>query len=345
MQKFGFTFLCLLVVIISAFTLSGCTKQEDKTVDEKPVVNEQEETPSAPAEEDTTEPETPDTTNENEEVVSTDFSKFTSNSQEIGSLGSDEYKLEKITDTKMSGFHRIVFSISSKDDKNNLPNVLASYRADSGVIRVSLNMLTTDASGIAYQKSREIGEQGVLRIYHNVSSNQEEEIYDIGVSKSTTFLLSSEETSAGNWDVTLDVRYPGETNVDVDMGSTDFSQDKQEIIGGTSSDGAKVSSYSYGASSGILSFVWSVKGSDAKPIPSVSAEYVNDNELVVTFSDLSSDVIASSASTLSLYGGVEQVSWTRSGNESKYTFKVTSKRDFKLKSSLSPNQVVLEIGI
>lgn len=333
--KIGSYLLLLLILALAIWGGSKLFGKEEK-IEEK---NEDEKVEVI----DLTDEEDDDSKVVEEEDVTTDFSEFSTGRQSVGEDGNtNEYTLLGITDTSYTGFHRFVFEMSGKDGVTQQPNIIADYRASLGSIRVDLNGTTTDNSGIGYQKSRDVNKDGVIRLYHNVSSDQTEELYDIGVVSSTPFYLYVSETSTGVWKVTLDVKYPGASEVEVDSGSGDFSKDEQTISGGGSSDGARVTSYSYNTSSGVLSLVFTVTGSSSKPVPSALAKYEGDL-LTLNFTSLVSDTIAKDGADVSLPGGIKMVAGM-SGSSSTYTFEGAS-REFRLSATTSPNQVVLEIRL
>lgn len=214
------------------------------------------------------------------------------------------------------------------------------YRSSLGSIRVNLSGVTSDNSGIAYQGSRSINTEGITRIYHNISSDQTEELYDIGVSESTPFYLHSEEVSSGKWNIILDVKYPGESELEIDLGSTDFSTESQSITGAVSTDGAAVTGYSFSVSGGQLVFVWTVSGSSSKPIPSVSAELGEDGILNVQFESVTSDKVSSAVDSIELPG---DIGFTYSSGA--YHFEIGADSEYKLSASTSPNQVELTVKL
>jgi len=323
---YKFLFLCFLVLLASSFLLTGCTRINEKvSKDEKKNVEKEK-----------TEEE------EKEDVVVGDFSKFSDKSQEIGNIGNDVYEISKFSEESKNGFHRFSFEL---EGGRNLPNVAATYRPELGAIRVTFRSIEKDNSGVKYQQSYPIDEDGIVRVFHNITPNENEEIYDIGVLKSTQFLLHSEKLEDNKWKINIDVRYPGEMDIDIDTGSEEFGTEDQKIDGATSSDGARITSYSFGVEDGAFRFIWTVRGSESKPIPEVRARYNDDGEVVVTFPDLDSDYIGRDSSEVSLIGSAEKVVWNRVGKESIYRFMVKGEKKFRLSSSLSPNQVVLEIEL
>lgn len=228
MKKMNYKFLifCALILLASSFLLTGCKKQEQEVVEEK--------------KEDVVEQEDEKEEVEQESVTTGDFSKFSNKNQQIGNVGDDVYTIFSFSEKAMEGFHRFVFEIEESD---NLPNVVASYRAEIGAVRLVFKEIEEDNSGLGYQKSHDINKEGVVRVFHNVSPNEREEVYDIGVAKSTEFLLYSEKIEDENWKIHLDVRYPGEVEVEIDKGSEEFGQEEQEIQGATSSEGARITNY------------------------------------------------------------------------------------------------------
>ncbi len=332
MKNINYKFLtfCLLLLIACTFLLTGC----GGSLEIEDIQDEEKETKEEVQEEIEEDVE--------EEIVVGDFSKFSDQNQEIGNVGNETYTITSFSEKSMEGFHRFTFEV---EGEKNLPNVVASYRAEIGAIRLLFKEIGKDNSGLGYQKSHEVEEDGVVRLFHNVSPDEKEEIYDVGVAKSTVFLLHSEKVEDGKWKINLDVRYPGELDIDVDRGTDEFGTDEQIIDGATSSDGARITNYSYGVEGNAFQFIWTVRGSESKPIPQVRARYNDDGHLVVTFPDLDSDYIGRDNNEAELMGGVEKVSWNRVGSETIYRFFLKDKKDFRLKSSLSPNQVILEIEL
>ncbi len=276
-----------------------------------------------------------------------DTSTFITTDQTLGDSGNtQEYSITNVDGADTGGFYRVTFSVTPKVATNTaIPYVTAKYLGGSGVIRVTVNGVTSDTSGIDFQKSLDINTNGVVKVYHNVSTVKNQSWYDTGVSASTPFLLSSDvdPATAGSWLVYLDIRYPGSPDSSIDLGSKDYSLNAQSITGAVSTDGAKVSSYSFVTSNSVLEVVWNVAGTTDKPIPSVSAEYTDFTKLVVTFPDLAADSIASVASSLTLPGSVT-MSWVRNGSISTYTFDGASK-EYSLHGGLNPNQVILDIKL
>jgi len=344
-NKYLKLFLFSLILIGSTIFLTGCSLKKDVEYDESKIkiVDLNDEDNSDDAEETTEE----ETTNEEEadtsgspDVSDTDFSKFSRDEQTVGEENENEYSLLSLTDEELAGYHRFTFVIQGKDGVENLPYIVVDYRSTLGSIRVDLNGITSDSSGIAYQGSRSINTEGITRIYHNISNDQTEELYDIGVSESTPFSLSSNEVSAGKWNIVLDVKYPGESDLDIELGSTDFSTEAQAIVGAISSDGAAVTGYSFSVSGGQLVFIWTVTGSASKPIPSVSAELGGDGILDIVFESVLSDKVSSAVDDIELPSGI---GFTYS--DGAYHFEVGADSEFKLSASTSPNQVELTVKL
>lgn len=318
--NYKFLLLCVSILILSSFLLTGCTKDEE--------IDEVEEKIEGKV-------EVVDDVQEVEKV--NDFSK---ENQEIGNLTTEVYEITSFDETSKDGFHRFVFEV---EGERNIPNVTASFRGELGAIRLTFKSIEQDNSGIGYQNAVDIKTDGVVRIYHNITPNENEEIYDIGVSKETKFLLHNEKIKDGKWKIFLDVEYPGELDLDIDVGSEEFGNEEQIIEGAISSDGARITNYSFGVEGSVFRFIWTVRGSQEKPIPEVRARYNDDGEIVVVFPDLDSDYIGRDSNEVDLMGNVEKVIWQRIGKETIYRFLLKEKKEFRLSSSLSPNQVILEI--
>ena len=278
---------------------------------------------------------------EKEEVIiqdEEDFTGFSDDEQVIGVATEDLFNIESITDESKTGYHRFSFNLSTTGTDD--PYVTAKYNSSTGVIRVELNSIDSDKSGIGYQKDRAINKEGIIRLYHAVTSTADKEIYDIGLAKSTIFKLYK-QSGDGQLKVILDVKYPGEVTSTIDLGSTEFSTDLQDISGIAN---ATIKSYSYSSSGGILKFVWSVTAEGENPIPSVTGEYLDDNTLSIKFTSLTLDRVVNAASSLTLPTGIT-IDSSKEGSASIYNFIVGSKKEYKLSATTSPNQVILEIDL
>lgn len=290
---------------------------------------------------DTTIEEEQDTENEDEEEViieEGDFTGFSNNDQTVGKATEDLFNLESITDESKTGYHRFSFNLSTTGTDD--PYVTAKYNSSTGVIRVELNSIGTDKSGIGYQKERAIDKEGIIRLYHAVTSVADKEIYDIGLAKSTVFKLYK-QSGDGQLMVILDVKYPGEVTSAIDLGSTEFSTDPQSISGATN---ATIKSYSYSSSGGVLKFVWSVTADGANPIPSVTAEYLDNETLSIKFTSLTLDRVVNAVGSLKLPASIT-IDSSKESSASIYNFIVGSKKEYKLSATTSPNQVILEIDL
>jgi hypothetical protein len=281
------------------------------------------------------------TTDTKEEEVQT-ITGFSTESQTVGATSSSKYTIEEISNTSHADYHEFVFTLSSTGTDD--PNVIAEYKSGLGVIRLDFNQVEKDNSGIGYQKEVSINKEGISRLYHNVSSDQTEELYDIGVTKETAFKLISEKVG-DNWEITIYVQYPGESSSTVDTGSTSYGTQPQSITGVDASKGATVSSYTYGISGGVLKFVWNVSSTDTNPIPNVNATYDSENRLVVTFTSLKTDKVYLAVDGMSLPGGLAMQT-EKIGESTTYTISgFSSQVEYKLSAGTSPNQVVLEIEL
>jgi len=332
--------ILLLLVAVGGLIFFMTRKTEEEIPEEEEIVVEEVE--------EETETEQPDTGEEEEgeeeeveDIGDADFSSFSSDTQVLGEESEAQFTIEGVEDVSRNGFHQFTFTLSTEDEED--PFITTTYLSNQDVIRMDFQGIEGDNSDIGYQQERRIDEKGVTRIYHNISSQSDQELYDIGVSKSTIFYLTSEQLEEGIWTVILQVKYPGSTDFDVDLGSEEFSEGVQSIEGVTAEDGAAISAYTYSGTSGLLKLVWTVTSDVDNPIPSVSAEYNSEDDLVVTFESLSMDRVASFTDTLTLPSSIT-ADVGREGESSIYIFTGMSEvREFKLSASLSPNQVILEI--
>lgn len=323
MKKIIFILVILLLLGAGAYFIFKKPKVED-TNDTDTIVEEEQ-----------------DTEIEEEEVIveeEGDFTGFSVNDQTVGAATEDLFDIESITDESKTGYHRFSFNLSTTGTDD--PYVTAKYNASTGVIRVELNSIDKDDSGIGYQKDRAINKEGIIRLYHAVTSTADKEIYDIGLAKSTIFKLYK-QSGDGQLKVILDVKYPGEVTSTIDFGSTEFSTDLQDITGVAN---ATVKSYSFSSTGGVLKFTWSVTADGENPIPSVTGEYLDNETLSIKFTSLTLDRVVNAAGSLVLPAGIT-VDSSKEGSASIYNFIVGSKKEYKLSATTSPNQVILEIDL
>lgn len=324
MKKILFILVILLLLGAGAYFIFKRPKVEDTNTTDTTVEKEQD-----------TEIE------EEEEVIieeEGDFTGFSNDDQVIGVATEDLFNVESITDESKTGYHRFSFNLSTTGTDD--PYVTAKFNSSTGVIRVELYSIENDKSGIGYQKERAINEEGIIRLYHAVTSTADKEIYDIGLAKSTIFKLYK-QSGDGQLKVILDVKYPGEVTSTIDLGSTEFSTDLQDITGVAN---ATIKSYSYSSSGGILKFVWSVTADGENPIPSVTGEYLDNETLSIKFTSLTLDRVVNAAGSLALPAGIT-IDSSKESSASIYNFIVGSKKEYKLSATTSPNQVILEIDL
>lgn len=323
MKKILFILVILLLLGAGAYFIFKKPKVEDTNTTDTNVEEEQ------------------DTEVEEEEVIieeEGDFTGFSDDDQVIGVATEDLFNIASITDESKTGYHRFSFNLTTTGTDD--PYVTAKYNSSTGVIRVELYSIDEDDSGIGFQKERAINKEGIIRLYHAVTSVENKVIYDIGLAKSTIFKLYK-ESGDGQLKVILDVKYPGEVTSTVDLGSTEFSTDLQDISGIAN---ATIKSYSYSSSGGILKFVWSVTADGENPIPSTTGEYLDNETLSIKFTSLTLDRVLNAAGSLALPAGIT-IDSSKEGSASIYNFIVGSKKEYKLSATTSPNQVILEIDL
>lgn len=339
--------IILLIIIIIAFAIFIFTRNNNKkTTDNETndATQEQENTTN-----DSKDKDTSNKTNNIEEDKddkddedNNDYTEYTTTSMTIGEKTETTYTINSITNTQKTGYHEILFSITSSN-KDTQPYITAKYESSAGVISVQLNQITKDNSGIAHQESEKINIKGISQIYRSVTTIEDEEVYEIGVSSSTKFKLESKQEDSGEWNVYLYIKYPGEsTKTNIDLGSTEFSTEKQTITGATSGENASITGYSYSTNNGILKFIWEVSADGDTPIPSVESEY-KDGKLTITFKSLTSD--RTSSGKISLVNGLT-LAPTRAGEETTYIVEgLEENTEYKLSASTSPNHINLEIKL
>lgn len=340
----------LFVVALCAVLLSGCGKKDSET---EPADTEDSSTEDSQDEdtEDTEESEDDgDSENEEEEtsddevVTPTDFSNFSEETQSISAQdGAAQYSLTSILDTEMNGYHRFQFTFDSSS--SSPPAFEAKLVSSGGYIRVWMNNVTSDSSGIAYQTSRNIDTEGIIRIYHAVTPIQTEEVYQIGIVSDTVFYVHKGDGNS----VLVDVKYPGEAEDGDAVEDPDAFTDQTVTLGDTNASGdVRIVGYAWSASGGVLTFAWNTSVASGNPIPPTKAEYSDaDDTVTVTFTNLGGDTILGSGGTFEtgLSSTVAKVTGTKTASSSVYTFHLSGDSTYRIYRSLSPNQVVLEIQL
>jgi len=272
--------------------------------------------------------------------------EFTKTKQTIGEESTAEYSILPLEDTQSNGYHVFNFNISTSTEGAPLPSFTVDPILDKGVYRVTIKNVVKDESGIAYQQSKVVDKGAITGIYRAVTSVPNTAVYEIGFLANNPFKLDYIESDLNSWKISVKVAYDLDYSPPtIDFGSTEFSSEQQNIEGMVATDGAKISSYSYSVTGGILKFVYSVASGTSNPIPSVEAKYDDMNILHVTFISLSSDKVSGWGKTISLPSGIA-VNVARAGETSTYSFGgIGGAKPFKLSATQSPNQVIIEINI
>lgn len=325
------------LILLCSILLTGCTKKDDDFGDKIKMVdseNEEKETESK----------------EEPKKDSTDLGylsnpeEYAKSKKSIGELTDAEYTLESLDDSQSNGYHAFNFSVSTSTEGAPLPSFTVEPVLDKGVYRVTIRNISKDNSGIPYQQNRLVEKGAITGIYRAVTSTPKTAVYEIGFLGNNPFKLDYIETDTNSWNISVkvayDLKYSPPT---IDFGSTEFSNTEQKIAGMTASDGARIASYSYSVSGGVLKFVFSVASGTSNPIPSVEAKYDEMNILDVRFTSLQSDKVSTWGNSITLPGGIV-VNVSRAGEVSSYRFGgIGGAKPFKLSASQSPNQVVVEI--
>lgn len=328
-------FLYLLVILLSTVLLSGCTKKDEDVVEDDGQDTTQEE--------DVTEEES----SKDEDLgYLSNPEDFTKVKQGLGESSDFEYTIESVESLKNEGYQEFLFEMSSTEEDVVIPLFVVEPLLDKGVLRVTIKNIFKDNTGFTHSEGIKVDTGAITGIYRVITSLENTRIYDIGILANNPFKLELKENDTNNWTFSVKVAYDTKyTAPTVDYGSTEFSSDAQSIEGMTSGEGAKITTYSYSTSGGILKFMFAVASGASNPIPSVSAQYDEDGMLIVTFESLASDKVSTWGSSISLPSGVTAFV-SKSGETSVYKFGgISGKKPFKLSATQSPNQVIVEITL
>lgn len=323
----------LSLLLVCSLLLTGCTKKNT------PVDSEKEESPKV--EQDNEKEEEKE--QENESVSLDGFNK---EEWVLGQASEYEYAVEEIIAEQGVGYHVFKFTISSSDQEATSPLFKVTPIPSTGVFRVSLVNIVEDNASVTHSKGIVVDKAGITGLTKLVTSSETKRSYDIGVLGLNELKVEMDDEDTGTWVFSVMVSYDNKyTPPTIDFGSTEFNSEPQEIKGVTTTEGAKVTGYSFIYSSGILKYSLEVASGASNPIPSVNASYDEQGLLVLTFPSLEQDKVSGWSKTISLPAGVS-LEIARSGEESVYTFKgISDKKPFKLSASQSPNLVILEIDL
>ncbi|MBN1618050.1 hypothetical protein JW887_01755 [Candidatus Dojkabacteria bacterium] len=338
-----FSSFFILLIVSFSLLFSGCKK--DETTDDSSNDSDS-------------------STNDDKDTGTEDIVDFSMDAQAIGEYDEDvDYDLVSIEDSRVADYHEFEFKFQSSSSK--LPLVTASLNSASGYIEVIIKGVSTDNSGIAYQSSRTVNQDGIVNIYHAISSNENESIYNIGIDSDVEFRLR-EGDGLSVW---LDVIYPDMSNgpddaADDDSGDFDssgsddeddtdavadpnvFSNNTQTFSTVNSSGDVSLVRYSWAIEGDVLKFVWETSSNSANKIPPVTATYNATNKTVtVKFSNLQKDSICGTDNVIDteLSGISPSMSGSFASGTSTYTFKLTKETTYKISKSDSPSQVIIEI--
>lgn len=324
----------LFVILLSSLLLTGCTKKE-----EEEVVDTQQES----VEEDTVQEEE----EEEQDLGYLDSpDDFTKTKQTLGESSEYEYTLESIEESKGDGYHEFLFTLSTSTLEATTPLFTVEPMLDKGLVRVTVNNVYGDTTGLTHQEGMLVDLGAITGIYRGITSLENIRIYDIGILANNPFKLDLQSSEEGKWVFSVKVAYDNKyTPPTVDLGSAEFSSELQSIAGVTSSEGAKVTSYSYSVSGSVLKFTFVVGSGASNPIPSVNAVYDDEGLLNVTFESLESDKVSGWGNEISLPSGIK-VFVSRNTESSLYKFGgISGKKPFKLSATQGPNQVIVEIQL
>ena len=322
----------LFVILFSSVLLTGCTKKEQEEV----VDSKQESIKDAGTEKEETKDlgylENPD--------------EFTKSKQVLGEESEYEYTLESIQESKGEGYHEFLFTLSSTTLESTTPLFTVDPMLDKGLVRVRINNVFGDSTGLTHQEGILVDLGAITGIYRGITSVENIRIYDIGILANNPFKLDLQSSEEGKWVFSVKVAYDNKyTPPTVDLGSEELSSELQSISGVSSSEGARVTSYSYSVSGNVLKFLFVVGSGTSNPIPSVNAAYDDEGLLNVTFESLESDKVSGWGNEISLPSGVK-VFVSRNGESSLYRFGgISGKKPFKLSATQGPNQVIVEIQL
>lgn len=345
--------LVILIAVVGYFIWNGLKSDTGETESDTVTDIEDEEDSKNEKTEDTNENVTEDedegeaeesTDNTEDETQIEDFANFSSDTQTLGSStdkASAKYTLASITDTQQAGFHRFVFQLEST--QTDFAKVEVQLVSSGGYIRVLLDRVTEDTSGLIYQGTRDINKEGVLKLYHAVTPNESEEVYQIGISSDTPFYLHSES----GLKVVLDVKYPG---APTDTGSAEdpmvFTTSETTLTGTNTASDVRLTNYSWSTESSVVKFIWGTSSASGNPTPPTNVKYnALAKTVTVNFTGILSDAVIGSDGTFStdLSTVIDEVTGSRSGTTSTFAFHLNKESRYRIYRSSSPNQVVLDI--
>lgn len=324
----------VVLILLSSIFLSGCTKKTEKEVTPNTDSNQEEESKDTTAEEDS----------ELGYLKSTQG--YIKEKQVLGVPSDFKYTIEKIETGSGEGYQSFEFTMSSSDIGATVPLFTIEPILSKGVYRVSLVNIYDDNTSVTHSKGITVNKGAITGLTRIVTSSDTTRAYDIGILSDNLFNAEVNDSGDGTWVFSVKVAYDTDYKApSIDFGSTEFSSDLQSIEGMSSSDGAKITDYSFLMSGGVVKFSLEVASGTSNPIPSVTAQYNDAGLLVVNFPSLQQDKVSGWDSTISLPAGIS-VEISRVGEASEYVFSgISNKKQFKLSATQSPNLVIIEIKL
>jgi len=132
--------------------------------------------------------------------------------------------------------------------------------------------------------------------------------------------------------------------VNEDINEDDVYTSATSYDGAVTADNVRIVGYNYYWENNQLVYEWTFKsGNVAKQIASYEAGFNSDNDLVVKFTSLTSDYVAVDGETTTLGSRLPDLTTSRNGTVSGYTFEIGSENAFELK--IVGDKLILKLDI
>lgn len=264
---------------------------------------------------------------------------FSAQNQQVGDATVIDAEITKLTKTSNTGFYRLEFTIESSTD---FPLTTAELKSATNSIKLKVVGITADDSGINPGNASDVTDSVVSTVFHEVTSEANTSIYQIGIKATTDFYLHTLNSPKR---IVLDIKEQAVT--DGDGQEFAFSTNPQTIIGNASGNIIYMSGVSYSNQGTVFRIIYKLGTIGSGTIPNATAEitdYEGGKAIKVVISNMNSDFAASGNYDVTYSDkAVSGMKGSFSGGTSTYYIKLTSVREYQLYYRTAPAQLLVDV--
>lgn len=281
------------------------------------------------------------TTNKPNNNTNTDFdsSNFSTDTQQAGDEDAED---AIITDVKSISNDDYI-SIEWTFESDSIPSSQAELLEGSNVIKVTINNLEEDNSGLSFGENLSVEDSVVSSVIRDIISGTGRSEYSVGIKQTTSFYL---RTSSNK--LILDVQEQ-EIEGQTDNYDNEFSKDQQEITSEVEGDVIWIDRLSFSNQGDVYKIVLDLGSSSSVVVPNVSADLLTSGpsnyEVRLVVENLYSDYIAgASGYSQDLTDDiVTKIAGNYSNNQSIYSVTLSKEAEYRIYATSSPAQLIIEV--